>query len=67
MTTWRDLVLRHFQPATAYLSLVADPDDLLLEEQVLAALGARGYELLTFADPILRPILRCCAGCWKLP
>jgi hypothetical protein len=31
---WRDLVLLHFRPPVAHLSLVADPDSLLLEEQV---------------------------------
>lgn len=52
MTTWHDLVLRHFQSATGHLSLVADPDGLLLEEQMLAALSARGCDVLTFNDPV---------------
>jgi len=52
MTTWRDLVLLYFRPPATHLSLVADPDGLLLEEQVLAALNARGCDLLTLDDPI---------------
>lgn len=32
--------------------LVADPDGLLLEESVLAAVRARGFELLEFDDPV---------------
>jgi hypothetical protein len=52
MTSWRDLVLRRLPFHSGDLFLVADPDGLLLEEQVLAALNARGCDLLTFADPI---------------
>jgi len=52
MPSWRDIVLHHFEPPVNDLTLVADPDALLREEQVLAALGARGYDVLTFDDPI---------------
>lgn len=50
---WRETVLAYFSsPSFHPLSLVPDPDGLLLEEQVLAAFNARGCELLTFDDPI---------------
>ncbi|MCX7707650.1 MAG: BREX-3 system phosphatase PglZ, partial [Anaerolineae bacterium] len=52
MPAWRDIVLQHFLPATGNLILVADPDALLREEQVLAALTARGYDVLTYDDPV---------------
>ena len=52
MTSWRELVLQHFRPQTNNLSLAADPDGLLLEEQVLAALAGRGFDVLTFDDPV---------------
>ncbi len=52
MTSWRELVLQHFRPQTSNLSLAADPDGLLLEEQVLAALAGRGFDVLTFDDPV---------------
>jgi hypothetical protein len=47
-----EAVLAQF-PAHAYpLVLASDPDDLLAEEEVLAALQMRGYRLLREADPI---------------
>lgn len=52
MPAWRDSVLKHFRPSTSDLSLVTDPDALLREEQILAALSARGYDVLTFDDPV---------------
>lgn len=53
MPSWRDSVLQHFgAPASDHIVLVADPDALLQEEQVLAALAARGCDVLTFDDPV---------------
>lgn len=53
MTTgWRDYVLQHFTTPTHRLTLVADPDGLLLEEELLAAIRARGFDLLPFEDPV---------------
>ena len=52
MTSWRDHLLARFPASRGDLILAADPDGLLREEQVLAALTARGYDLLTFDDPI---------------
>lgn len=34
MSDWRDQILKQFTPKVARLTLVADPDALLFEEQV---------------------------------
>ena len=52
MSSWRDQILREFTPDVARLTLVADPDGLLLEEGVLATIRERGFELLPFEDHI---------------
>lgn len=52
MSSWRDQILREFTPDVARLTLVADPDGLLLEEGILAAIRERGFELLPFEDHI---------------
>lgn len=52
MSSWRDEILREFQPEVARITLVADPDGLLLEEGVLRGLEERGFELIPFDDPI---------------
>ena len=52
MSSWRDQILREFTPNVARLTLVADPDGLLLEEGILAAIHERGFELLPFEDHI---------------
>ena len=49
---WRDLILQNLQPGVSRLTLVADPDGLLLEEDVLSALGDMGFDVLTFSEPI---------------
>ncbi len=50
---WRTIVLDRFRaPPSHNLILAADPDGLLLEEQVLAALASRGFDLLVFDDPV---------------
>ncbi len=52
MDSWRDIILKEFPPGIARLSLAADPDGLLLEENILMELGKRGFELMTFEDPV---------------
>ncbi len=52
MSNWRDQILREFTPKVARLTLVADPDGLLLEEGVLAGIRERGFELIPFEDHI---------------
>ena len=52
MADWRDNILTEFQPKISRLTLVADPDGLLTEEQMLAAIRQRGFDLIPFDDPI---------------
>ena len=52
MNNWRDEILRMFTPGVERLTVVADPDGLLLEEAILEALQARGFELVSFEDRI---------------
>lgn len=52
MGSWRDQILREFTPRIARLTLVADPDGLLLEEGVLEGIRERGFELISFEDHV---------------
>jgi hypothetical protein len=52
MASWRDQILKHFQPKISRLTLVADPDGLLTEEGMLSAIRDRGFALIPFDDPI---------------
>jgi hypothetical protein len=52
MSNWRDYVLQHFREPIHRLTLVADPDGLMLEEELLAAIRQNGFDLLPFEDPI---------------
>lgn len=52
MSSWRDQILEEFTPKVARLTLVADPDGLLLEEGILEGIRDRGFELIPFDDHI---------------
>ena len=52
MTNWRDYVLQHFTEPSHRLTLVADPDGLLLEEEFLAVIRTRGFDLLPLEDVV---------------
>ena len=52
MSSWRDQILKDFTPKVARLTLVADPDGLLLEEGILEGIRERGFELIPFEDHI---------------
>jgi len=52
MPDWREKILNQFQPKVARLTLVADPDSLLLEEQVLTAIRERGFDIIPFEDGV---------------
>ncbi|MDR1828722.1 MAG: BREX-3 system phosphatase PglZ, partial [Methylobacteriaceae bacterium] len=52
MMTWRDRILSEFAPKVANLTLVADPDGLLSEEQTALELRRRGFDIIGFNDPI---------------
>lgn len=44
--------MREFTPQVARLTLVADPDGLLIEEGVLKGIRERGFELIPFEDHV---------------
>ena len=52
MPSWRDQILKVFTPQVARLTLVADPDGLLLEEGTLHGIRERGFELIPFEDHV---------------
>lgn len=52
MSSWRNQILNEFTPKVARLTLVADPDGLLLEEGILEGIRERGFELIPFEDHI---------------
>lgn len=52
MSGWRDHILAQFAPQTSRLTLVADPDGLLVEEGIVNAIRARGFDLIPFDDPV---------------
>ena len=52
MNSWRDRILEEFTPKVARLTLVADPDGLLLEERILEGIRERGFELIPFEDHV---------------
>jgi len=52
MGSWRDRILIEFTPQVARLTLVADPDGLLLEEGVIEGIRERGFELIPFEDHV---------------
>lgn len=52
MTDWRAQLLSKFMPQVSRLVLVADPDGLLLEEQLLQGIRDKGFDILSFDDPI---------------
>lgn len=52
---WRAPILQHFSEASAEagrLTVVSDPDELLTEPGVVERLASRGFELMTFEDPV---------------
>lgn len=52
MVSWRDTILKNFEPKISRLTLVADPDGLLTEEGMLSAIQNRGFALIPFDDSI---------------
>jgi hypothetical protein len=52
MISWRDEILKEFTPKVTRLTLVADPDALLLEERTIESIRERGFELITFEDHV---------------
>ena len=52
MADWRAQILKEFTPRIARLTLVADPDGLILEEAVLETIRERGFDLISFEDSV---------------
>src|SRR3990170_5363466 len=52
VSSWRDQILKEFTPQVARLTLVADPDGLLLEAGILQGIRERGFELIPFEDHV---------------
>ncbi|HOE33319.1 MAG TPA: BREX-3 system phosphatase PglZ [Smithella sp.] len=52
MNSWRDHVLKEFTPKVSRLTLVSDPDGLLLEEGILEGIRKRGFDLIPFEDHV---------------
>ncbi len=50
--SWREQILKEFTPQVARLTLVADPDGLLLEEGVHQGIRDRGFEIIPFEDHV---------------
>lgn len=49
---WHDYILSEFTPNISRITLVADPDGLLLDEMVLETIKSRGFEILHFVDNV---------------
>ncbi len=50
-TNWRASVLKHLMDGTERIRVVADPDGLLLDENLLQELKQRGFSVLLYDDP----------------
>ncbi|MFW6030101.1 MAG: BREX-3 system phosphatase PglZ [Halanaerobiales bacterium] len=52
MSNWRKQILEKFIPNLSNLYIVADPDNLLVDEGILQSIGEKGFNIITFQDPI---------------
>lgn len=52
MSLWTDRILSEFPADLARFWIAVDPDNVLLNEQVLAVLRERGFEVLPFEDSV---------------
>lgn len=52
MSAWAERILKEFTADLARLWIVADPDAVLLDEQLLSGLRERGFEVLRFEDSV---------------
>ena len=51
MSHWTDQILSHFTADLTRLWVACDPDDVLLDEKLLAELRSRGFEVMLYEDP----------------
>jgi hypothetical protein len=52
MSLWIERILQEFPSDLARLWIAADPDDVLLDERILAELRTRGFEVLPYEDSV---------------
>lgn len=52
MTAWSDHILAPFQREFSHLWVVTDPDEILLAPTVAPILAKKGFELVTYRDPL---------------
>jgi hypothetical protein len=52
MSGWTERILKEFPADLSRFWIAADPDDVLLDEQILSSLRARGFEVLLFEDAV---------------
>jgi hypothetical protein len=52
VSTWRDHILSEFAAHVSPLTIVADPDELLLDEGIQEVIRERGFELLAYEEPV---------------
>ncbi len=50
--SWQEHILKEFIPQVNRLTLVADPDYLVTEEDILQRLRERDFDILVFEDPV---------------
>lgn len=53
MSQWKERILREFPADINRLWIAADPDGVLLDEQLLATLRERGFEVMPFEDSVV--------------
>jgi PglZ domain len=53
MSVWIDRILKEFPADLSRLWIAADPDQVLLDERILAGLRTRGFDVLPFEDSIV--------------
>lgn len=51
MSYWTDRILSHFTADLTRLWVACDPDEVLLDEKLLAELRSRGFEVMLYEDP----------------
>jgi hypothetical protein len=51
MSQWTDRILSHFTADLTRLWVACDPDDVLLDEKLLAELRGLGFEVMLYEDP----------------
>lgn len=51
--SWRAKILEHFNAEVDRVAIAADPDRLLLDEVVAEELYTRGFEVISYDDPIV--------------